>query len=356
MRLDLFDYHLPAHLIANEPSPVRDQSRLMVVSRTSESVFHRRFQDIGDYLNPGDALVLNNTKVFCARLTAKKSTGAVLEVFLLHPIDDEGQALPLSQLDPQAKSGLWKILVKPAKRIKAQDRLVVDAHLSILICSKDPRGIVGHLDCDRPLLEYLDSTGDVPLPPYIQSSLSRDALLDRYQTIYAGPQGSVAAPTAGLHFTPDLLQRLVAKGVELVYVTLHVGYGTFQPITTDDITQHQMHPEWYDVSEHAAETLNRVRRLGGRVFAVGTTSARTLETLFHDQYVAGSGYTTAYFYPGYTFKAVDGLVTNFHLPKSSLMLLVSALLGRDRVMTLYDLAIEEAYRFFSFGDAMMVLP
>ncbi len=341
MRLQDFDYDLPVELIAQEPAESRDRSRLLVLHRDTGLIEHRRFPACLDYFRRGDVLVLNNTRVIPARLTgARENTGAKVEVVLLKRID----------LDT------WETLVKPGRRVRPGARLVFGDGLLT-------GETVGVTETGERLLKFsypgvfeeiLDRLGQVPLPPYIKKDLPDK---ERYQTVYARTPGSAAAPTAGLHFTPDLLAAVRNKGLEIVELVLHVGLSTFRPVKTEDITQHKMHPEYYEIDPPAAAAVNRVRSAGGRVIAVGTTSTRILETVADENGLVkpGSGWTDIFIYPGYTFKAVDILLTNFHLPRSTLLMLAAAFAGREKVMAAYRQAISRQYRFYSFGDAMLIV-
>lgn len=339
LRLSDFDYDLPESLIAQEPCSVRDRSRLMVLKRGTRGIDHRVFSDLENYLIPGDLLVLNNTKVFPCRLLARKRGGGKAELFLL------------SEQGPN----LWHALVKGGGA--AGRKLSVTADIEAELMNEDLDGAwsVRFHGADN-IRELLPLIGKTPLPPYIKREPSRTDK-ERYQTVYAAREGAVAAPTAGLHFTPELLERLQAKGVELASVTLHVGPGTFQPVRTDLVAEHRMPSERYEVSNDAAEAVNRARTEGRRVIAVGTTSVRSLETAASGTgtVVPGGGMSGLFIYPGYRFKVTDGIVTNFHLPKSTLLMLVSAFEGRERVLSAYKTAAAEKYRFYSYGDAMLIL-
>ncbi|EOH91973.1 tRNA preQ1(34) S-adenosylmethionine ribosyltransferase-isomerase QueA [Enterococcus villorum] len=336
-----FDFNLPEELIAQTPLKDRDQSRLLVVDRTTGEMKDKHFHDILEELNPGDALVMNNTRVLPARLYGEKTeTGAHLEVLLL--TNTEGDT--------------WETLIKPAKRAKVGTRISFgDGRLQAVVKEElDHGGRIIAFEYEGIFLEILESLGEMPLPPYIKERLEDP---DRYQTVYAKENGSAAAPTAGLHFTKELLAEIEAKGVELVYLTLHVGLGTFRPVSVDKIEEHQMHSEFYRLTEEAATRLNQIRQNGGKIVAVGTTSIRTLETIgtkFNGEIKADSGWTDIFITPGYEFKVVEAFSTNFHLPKSTLVMLVSAFAGRELTLSAYQHAIEERYRFFSFGDAMFV--
>ena len=336
-----FDFDLPEELIAQTPLADRSASRLLVLDRKSGAISDKHFADIVDELNPGDALVMNDTRVLPARLYGEKpDTGGHLEVLLL--TNQEGDT--------------WETLIKPAKRAKVGTKISFgDGRLQAVVEEElEHGGRIITFTYEGIFPEILESLGDMPLPPYIKERLEDP---ERYQTVYAKENGSAAAPTAGLHFTKELLEKIQAKGVELVYLTLHVGLGTFRPVSVDNIADHQMHSEFYRLTEDAAAKLRVVKANGGRIVAVGTTSIRTLETIgtkFAGEIKADSGWTDIFITPGYTFKVVDAFSTNFHLPKSTLVMLVSAFAGREHVLNAYQHAIEEGYRFFSFGDAMFV--
>ena len=336
-----FDFELPEELIAQTPLKDRDHSRLLVVNRETGEMSDKHFHDILEELNPGDALVMNNTRVLPARLYGEKvETGAHLEVLLL--TNTEGDT--------------WETLIKPAKRAKVGTEITFgDGRLKATVKEElDHGGRIIEFTYEGIFLENLESLGEMPLPPYIKERLEDQ---ERYQTVYAKENGSAAAPTAGLHFTTELLDEIKAKGVELVYLTLHVGLGTFRPVSVDKIEEHQMHSEFYRLTEEAADRLNQVRKNGGKIVAVGTTSIRTLETSgtkFDGEIKADSVWTDIFITPGYQFKIVEAFSTNFHLPKSTLVMLVSAFAGRELTLAAYQHAIEERYRFFSFGDAMFV--
>lgn len=339
MKVAEFDYHLPERLIAQTPVEPRDAARLLVLHRDSGVIEHRVFREIGEYLNPGDCLVVNDTRVIPARLLGQKPTGGEVEVFLLRPID----------------ATRWEALVRPGKRFRVGAQVTFgDGALTGRAVDTTPDGgRIIEFSWEGDFDSVLGRVGQVPLPPYITAPLT-DA--ERYQTVYSAARGSVAAPTAGLHFTPTLLDALGQAGVSLARLTLHVGLGTFRPVKVDEVEEHVMHSEYYEVSEAAAETINRTRRDGGRIIAVGTTSCRTLETMGRTGGVAaGRGWTDIFIYPGYQFTVVDALLTNFHLPRSTLLMLVSALAGRDLIMAAYREAIAREYRFFSFGDAMLIV-
>ncbi len=341
MRTADFDYNLPEELIAQTPVEPRDHSRLMVVHRGDGTREHKHFYDILDYLNPGDALVINETKVIPARLLGvKEDTGVPVEILLLR----------------RENATDWEALVKPGRRLKPGAVCAFgDGLLKCEIMSSVPEigGRIVRFMYEGVFEEILDKLGEMPLPPYIHEKLQDRS---RYQTVYAKNEGSAAAPTAGLHFTPELLEKVRQKGVTIVPVTLHVGLGTFRPVTVEDVDTHVMHSEYYQVTQEAADTLNSIRRKGGRIICVGTTSVRTLETVSTEDGVihAGAGDTAIFIYPGKKIKAVDALITNFHLPQSTLLMLVSAFMGRETALDVYREAVEEKYRFFSFGDAMFI--
>lgn len=336
-----YDFVLPADRIAQTPAERRDQSRLMVVDRTTGTIEHRRFADLVELIAPGDALVLNTTRVLRARLLGTRDSGAPAEVFLLKPLgDDRFEAL----VHPGGK-------LRPGRTVHVTPELEVD----ILEITKRRTRVV-RLRSPLPLDEAIERFGHVPLPPYIaRGDEAPDA--ERYQTVYARESGSVAAPTAGLHFTPELLAALAARGVRRADLLLHVGAGTFKPVETDDPADHVMHEEWYQLGDDAAATLNETRATGGRVWAVGTTSVRTLESTVRDDgsFAAMSGDTRIFIRPPYRFRAVDKLITNFHLPRSTLIMLVAAFAGYDLTMRAYRTALEAGYRFYSYGDAMVIL-
>ncbi len=339
MKISDFYYELPEELIAQTPAEPRDSARLLVYHRDTKAVEHRIFRDIPDYLKAGDVLVLNRTRVLPARLYAYTMSGGKVEVLLLKRLD----------LD------CWEVLVKPGKKCKAGTRLVVNEELSLEVVGVTETG-ERHVRFfyEGAFEDVLSRAGSMPLPPYIHEKLKDP---ERYQTVYSKENGSAAAPTAGLHFTPELLEKIRAMGVEIVEVLLHVGLGTFRPVKVDDVEKHVMHSEYYEVTEEAAERINRAKSEGRRIICVGTTSVRTLETvadmggLVH----AGKGETSIFLYPPYRMKCVDALITNFHLPESTLLMLVSCLCSREEVLALYRTAVGEGYRFFSFGDACLFL-
>ena len=336
-----FDFHLPEELIAQTPLEKRDSSRLLIVDRETGQFSDQHFDNIIDQLEPGDALVMNNTRVLPARLYGTKpETGGHVELLLLK----------------NTQGDFWEVLAKPAKRLRVGARVSFgDGRLTATVTEElEHGGRIVRFDYQGIFLEVLESLGEMPLPPYIHEKLEDR---ERYQTVYAKENGSAAAPTAGLHFTEELLDKIAAKGVKLVYLTLHVGLGTFRPVSVDNLEEHEMHSEFYRLSEEAAETLRQVKANGHRIIAVGTTSIRTLETIgskFNGQIQADSGWTNIFIKPGYQWKIVDAFSTNFHLPKSTLVMLVSAFAGRQLTLQAYEHAIAERYRFFSFGDAMFI--
>ena len=336
-----FDFELPEELIAQTPLEVRDASRLLILDRKKRTLTDSHFDSILDQLQPGDALVMNNTRVLPARLYGQKpDTHGHVELLLLK----------------NTQGDQWEVLAKPAKRLRVGAKVEFgDGRLLATVVEElEHGGRIVEFSYNGIFLEVLESLGEMPLPPYIHEKLEDR---ERYQTVYAKENGSAAAPTAGLHFTEDLLQKIEAKGVHLVYLTLHVGLGTFRPVSVDNLEEHEMHSEYYQFSQEAADTLNQVKAKGGRVVAVGTTSIRTLETIgnkFDGQLQADAGWTNIFIKPGYEFKVVDAFSTNFHLPKSTLVMLVAAFAGRKFVLEAYRHAVEERYRFFSFGDAMFL--
>jgi S-adenosylmethionine:tRNA ribosyltransferase-isomerase len=340
VKVEDFDFHLPEELIAQTPLENRSESKLMVLDKNDGSMDHLHFKNIVDFLHEGDCLVLNDTRVLPARLFGQKEdTGANIEVLLLKQEDGDQ----------------WETLVKPAKRIRVGTEIVFgDGKLrATCVGLKEHGGRILEFHYEGIFYEVLDELGEMPLPPYIRERLEEQ---DRYQTVFARERGSAAAPTAGLHFTEVLLEELKAKGVHIAFITLHVGLGTFRPVSVDTIEEHDMHAEFYQVSEGTARLLNDVKAKGGRIVTVGTTSTRTLETIAskHGTFVEENGWTNIFIYPGYEFKGIDGLITNFHLPKSTLIMLVSAFAGQEHVMHAYETAVKEQYRFFSFGDAMFI--
>lgn len=352
MQLDWFDYELPESLIAQTPLKDRTSSRLLTLDKADGTIKHQKFDDLIQYLEAGDVLVLNDTRVLPARLFGVKAdTGAKAEVLLLKQLDGDR----------------WEALVRPGKRLRAGAVIAfggdpdVDGNVTpLLTATVEEEGDMGNrvirFTYEGIFNELLDRLGHMPLPPYIKEQLPER---ERYQTVYAKHEGSAAAPTAGLHFTREYLDRLSAKGVQLAYVTLHVGLGTFRPVSVENVETHDMHQEYYEVGEETAELINKARAAGRRVVAVGTTSCRTLETAARESKIAGqlqacSGWTGIFIYPGFQFQIVDALLTNFHLPKSTLLMLISALAGREQVLKAYREAVEKEYRFFSFGDAMFI--
>lgn len=341
MRTSDFDFELPEELIAQTPLLQRDASRLLVLDRQTGQIEDQHFEHIINLLNPGDALVMNNTRVLPARLYGQKpDTGGHVELLLLKNIEGD----------------LWEVLAKPAKRLRKGTKVSFgDGRLTAVITEElEHGGRIVRFDYQGIFLEVLESLGDMPLPPYIHEKLEDK---ERYQTVYAKENGSAAAPTAGLHFTQELLAKIAEKGIRLVELTLHVGLGTFRPVSVDNLDEHDMHSEFYQLSEEAAQTLQEVKAEGGRIIAVGTTSIRTLETIgnkFKGQIAADSGWTNIFIKPGYQFQVVDAFSTNFHLPKSTLVMLVAAFAGRDLTLEAYRHAVAQEYRFFSFGDAMFI--
>lgn len=340
MKTHDFWYHLPEELIAQTPLQQRDASRLLVMDRQTGAVSHRHFFDILDYLNPGDCLVMNDSRVLPARLLGNRPTGGAAELLLLKDLGDKK----------------WECLAKPGRKLQEGQQVVFgEGKLTATILEVKPDGNrVVEFHYDGIFLEVLEQLGKMPLPPYIKAELQDQ---ERYQTVYSREVGSAAAPTAGLHFTEELLEKIRQKGIKTAFVTLHVGLGTFRPVKAEEITQHHMHAELCMISAETAQILNETKRSGGRVICVGTTSCRTLESLAQPDgsFAEKSAWTEIFIYPGYTFRAMDGLITNFHLPESTLVMLVSAFAGREHVLEAYRQAVEEKYRFFSFGDAMCIL-
>lgn len=339
MKTSDFDYDLPEHFIAQTPLKNRSESKLLHLNKDGE-IEHKKFSDVIKYLNRGDALVINDTKVIPARLIGKKQeTNAVIELLLLKEIEEN----------------IWECLAKPQKRLQIGTIITFgDNDLEAEVIELLPEGITKvKLIYKGILMEILDKLGSMPLPPYIHEKLNEK---DRYQTVYASVFGSAAAPTAGLHFTEELLKEIEKKGISIIRVTLHVGLGTFRPVNVEDVKNHQMHSEYYELSESAANKLNKIKENGGKIISVGTTSTRVLETVLskNDKFVESSGNTDIFIYPGYKFKAIDALITNFHLPKSTLLMLVSALSKKEYIFQAYESAKENNYRFFSFGDAMFI--
>ncbi len=339
MKVTDFDYELPEELIAQTPMEKRDESRLMVLDRKEQTIEHKHFKDVIDYLEPEDVLVRNNTKVIPARLYGKKETGAKVEFLLLNNMEKD----------------IWECIVRPGNKLHVGAKVIFgDGILKAEVLDTMPGGtrkVKFHYE--GIFNEILDKIGLMPLPPYIHESLKEK---DRYQTVYAKYEGSAAAPTAGLHFTPELLKKIEEKGIDIANVTLHVGIGTFRPVKEDTVEAHQMHSEHFYIKEEDCEKINKAKKSGHRVIAVGTTSCRVLETIADDNgYVKPTeGDTQIFIYPGYKFRCLDALITNFHLPQSTLVMLVSALAGKDYIMKAYKEAVEQKYRFFSFGDAMLI--
>ncbi|MCR2033654.1 tRNA preQ1(34) S-adenosylmethionine ribosyltransferase-isomerase QueA [Anaerofustis stercorihominis] len=340
MKTSDFDYNLPEELIAQTPIEKRDTSRLMLVDRNTKEIEHKHFYDLIEYLNEGDTLVLNDSKVFHARLYGvKEETGAKIETFVLKPLADN----------------MFEVMIKPAKRLKVGSVVKFDENLSMEVMEKYEEGLakVRFFGCSD-VFSYIDKIGTVPLPPYIKEKLDDD---ERYQTVYSKDKGSAAAPTAGLHFTEELLDNIKQKGVNICYVTLHVGLGTFRPVKEDEITNHKMHSEFFIISNDTAKIINETKKNGKDIYAVGTTTVRTLESCYqkYGDIRATNMDTNIFIYPGFEFKAIDHLITNFHLPKSTLLMLISAFYNKDDILKAYNEAIKERYRFFSFGDAMLIL-
>lgn len=335
-----FWYELPEELIAQTPLQQRDNSRMMVLSKQTGNVTHRHFYDILEYLQPGDCLVMNDSRVLPARLLGQRPTGGAVELLLLRDLGDR----------------CWECLAKPGRKLQVgQEILFGDGELKAVIreIAEDGNRIVEFI-YEGIFLEILERLGKMPLPPYIKAELKDQ---ERYQTVYSRESGSAAAPTAGLHFTRELLDRISSKGINLAYVTLHVGLGTFRPVKAEDISHHHMHSELCMINEETAQILNETKRQGGRIICVGTTSCRTLESLVNEDgsFSAASRWTDIFIFPGYRFKAMDGLVTNFHLPESTLVMLVSAFAGRENILSAYNTAVNNRYRFFSFGDSMLII-
>ena len=342
MDLHDFYYDLPEELIAQDPLSDRSSSRLMVLDKNTGAIEHKIFRDITEYLKPGDCLVINDTKVIPARLIGEKEgTGAAIEVLLLKRLED--------------RQDTWEVLVKPGKKCKVGARIVFGGGKltgEIIDIVEEGNRLI-QFSYDGIFEEILDELGQMPLPPYITHKLEDK---NRYQTVYAKHEGSAAAPTAGLHFTTELLEQIKAKGIKIAHVTLHVGLGTFRPVKEENILDHHMHSEFCIIEQDAADMINETKAAGGRVVSVGTTSTRTLESMSDDDGTvhAGSKWTDIFIYPGYKFKVIDALITNFHLPESTLLMLVSALYDREHILEAYKVAVEEKYRFFSFGDAMLI--
>ena len=340
MRTSDFDYYLPEELIAQTPVEPRDTSRLLVYQIKADKIEHKIFKDVVSYLKEGDVLVRNNTRVLPARMFAFTENGGKVEILLLKRFDLK----------------TWEVLVKPGKKARIGKVLTISNELKLKVIDniEDSGSRKVEFIYDGVFEDIISRLGDMPLPPYITQKLQDK---ERYQTVYSKTDGSAAAPTAGLHFTPELLEELTKKGVIIVDVLLHVGLGTFRPVKEDDVTKHHMHSEYFEISEEACNTINKAKKEGRRVIAVGTTSVRTLESAVNEkgEVVAQKGNTDIFLYPPYKFKVVDGLITNFHLPKSTLIMLVACLVGQDKILDIYKTAVEERYRFFSFGDACLFL-
>ena len=346
MNISLFDYNLPEAHIAYQPARRRDSSKLMVLDRATGDTVHKKFPAIIDYLNPGDGLVINNTKVFKARLFARRPTGGKVELFLLEEIKYEG-------------TNCWQVLTHPTRRVKENETLLLDGEGTVKVIKKLPDGkTIIKFKSKTEALRLIASLGHVPLPIYIHRP-DQKSDETRYQTVYADDRKAraVAAPTAGLHFTEKILEKIAARGVKIIPVTLHVGYGTFKSIKTDNIEEHTIDPEYAEISKSSANAINKIRTKGGKIFAVGTTSVRTLESaeIIDGQIQPYLGYINLYIKPGHDFRIVDHMITNFHLPKSSLLILVSAFAGREMILAAYETAVLEKYRFYSYGDCMLIL-
>ena len=339
MKTDDFDFYLPEKLIAQTPLEKRDSSRLLVLDKETGEITHESFSNIIEYLNEGDVLVLNDTKVMPARiLGTKEETGAVIELLMLKEVEKD----------------TWEVLSKPAKRVKVGTIVKFSNKLKAECVGIGEEGIrIFKFIYSGIFYEILDELGEMPLPPYIHEKLKDK---DRYQTVYAKNIGSAAAPTAGLHFTKELMDKIKGKGIKIEYITLHVGLGTFRPVSVDDVTNHKMHSEFYQMDKKTAEVLNEAKKNNNRIISVGTTSTRTLETIMnlYGEFKECSGWTDIFIYPGYEFKAITSLITNFHLPKSTLIMLVSALAGKENILNAYSQAVKNEYRFFSFGDSMFI--
>jgi S-adenosylmethionine:tRNA ribosyltransferase-isomerase len=344
MLTEEFNYNLPKGLIAQTPLAQRDQSRLMLIHKNSQQISHLTFHDILQHLNENDVLVLNDTKVIKARLFAHRKSGAKIEIFLLSPI----------------KENTWKVLLKPAKRLRIAETLTIAENLSCTVLQKNlaDHSHIMEFQTNSDFYECLNTYGYIPVPPYINAAYSSEInqLEQNYQTAFANCPGAVAAPTAGLHYTTELLEKIRQKNVGIEFITLHVGYGTFKPVTTDNILDHKMHEETYDISQQTAKNLTQAKKNNKRIIAIGTTVARTLESAYtNNKFNPGTNATDIFIYPGYQFQAISGLLTNFHLPKSTLLMLVSAFAGTQLTKQIYQEAIKLKYRFYSFGDAMLVL-
>lgn len=352
MLISEYDYNLPEELIAQMPADKRDNSRMMVLNRKDRTISHKHFYDIVDLIEPNTLLVMNNTKVLPARLIGHKDTGAKIEVFLLKQN---------SKMQDEHEN--WEVLIKPSKRVKPDTIIKISDELSVRAIKRleeNGEWLVELIFNGNNILDVLHRNGNIPLPPYIERKIPNEDLkkldFERYQTVYAKDEGSVAAPTAGLHFTKEILKKLENKGVELAYVTLNVGLGTFRPVQCENVENHKMHSETFEISEKAAEQINRAKAEGKKIVAVGTTTVRTLETAYKKFgcIKACHDHSELFIYPPYEFKVIDNLITNFHLPKSTLLMLVSALAGKDFIFEAYKEAIENKYRFFSYGDCMYI--
>jgi len=342
MKIEEFDYTLPSSLIAQYPSPQRGESSLMIIHRSEGTIEHRAFRDLPNYLNPGDLLVINNTRVFPARLIGKKETGGKVEILLISPTNGTMEE--------------WNVLIKGSGKVRPQAQIQFSQELlGEMKEVKDGRGRI-RLSSQGEVMDLIRKVGRVPLPPYIKRE-DEPLDKDRYQTVFAEREGSIAAPTAGLHFTQDLLQSLRNQGVNAAWITLHIGLGTFTPVKTKNIEDHMMDAEWIEISEQTAQEIEKTRLRGGRIIAVGTTTTRALESFSdgHSGVKCGKGITSLFIYPPYHFKVIDGLITNFHLPKSTLIMQVSAFSGKDLLAKAYQEAIDKKYRFYSYGDAMLIL-
>lgn len=347
MNISEFDYELPEKLIAQLPADKRENSKMLVLDKNNQTIEHKHFFDITDYIDSDSILVLNNTKVLPARLYGTKETGAKIEVFLL---------------ESQGNGNFWSCLIKPSKRVKPDNIITISDELKVRPVKKleDDGEWLVELIYEGDLFEILHKVGNIPLPPYIERKLKSDELkqfdMERYQTVYAKDEGSVAAPTAGLHFTQEILEKLKSKGVEIAYVTLNVGLGTFRPVKCENILDHKMHSETFEITQEAADKINSAKKQGKKLIAVGTTTVRTLETAYQKYgcIKACHDHSELFIYPPYEFKVIDKLITNFHLPKSTLLMLVSALAGKDFIFKAYEEAIKNEYRFFSYGDCMFI--
>ncbi len=346
MKLSDYDYNLPEELIAQLPAEKRENSRMLVLNRDKHSILHKHFYDIVDLIEPDSMLVLNNTKVLPARLYGMKETGAKIEIFLLKQLENDE----------------WEVLIKPSKRVKNGTIVRISSELSVEVIKRleDDGEWLVKLIYEGNILEVLHRNGNIPLPPYIERKMQNEDIkkldFERYQTVYAKDEGSVAAPTAGLHFTEDILKKLKDKGVDIVYVTLNVGLGTFRPVKCENILEHKMHSETFEITQDAADKINKARAEGKKITADGTTTVRTLETAFqkYGEIKACHDHSELFIYPPYEFKVIDNLITNFHLPKSTLLMLVSALAGKDFIFEAYNEAIKNNYRFYSYGDCMFI--